>query len=198
MEHRPEGRSTAQRLCLLGASLALGSLGWILMGESESLTAAESPEAAKIMARVDGVAITEAEVQRTAAQALHRLEVQRKEILADALRQEVESQLLEAEATRRGITLEALLEAEVESRLATITEQDVLDFAAQQGAAQQAPGDQPTEEIRALLKEERRQAAYHRLVARLMEQSNVVVERTPSLPPELLIAGTMELARLAG
>jgi len=192
MENRPEGRSTVQRLCLLGASLALGSIGWILMGESESLTALEPPEDGKVMARVDGVAITEAEVQRTAAQALHRLDAQRKEILADALRQEVENQLLEAEATRRSMTLEALLEAEMESHLVEITEQDVAEFAARQGS-----GDHPAEELRGLLEEEQRHAAYQNLVARLVEQSNVVVESTPSLPPEMLTAGAMELAHLA-
>jgi hypothetical protein len=162
------------------------------MGESESLTAAEPPENGRVMARVDGVAITEAEVQRVARQALHRLEAQRKEILADALRQEVEHQLLDAEAARRGITLEALLEAEVENDLVNITEQDLEVFASLQAE------DHPAEKLRSLLEEEWRQVAYQKLVTRLLDRSSVVVETTPSLPPDVLTAEAMELARLAG
>lgn len=192
MEQRPEGRSTAQRLCLLGASLVLGSIGWILMGESENLTAAESPEESRVMARVDGVAITEEAVQRTAARALHLLEAQRKEILAEALRQEVESQLLEAEASRRGMTREELLAVEVESHLTDVTEQELAEYASQQ------EGEHSTEELHTQFFAERRNIAYKNLVAQLMERSKVEVESTPSLPPEVLAAGAIELARLGG
>ena len=192
MDDRPKGRTTAQRLGLITASLVLGSVGWFLMGETETLTAAE-PTEDKILARVDGVAITENEIRELAAPALERLEAQKREVLAEALRQQVERHLLEQEAARRGLTLDEMLEEEVVDRFEEADSLDLEAFAAANGL-----DDFDADELRQLLLENHRQEAYRHLVAELMRQSDVEMEAPTGLPPELAQATTAQLARRPG
>ena len=190
MVDRPQGRSTGQRLCLVAASVVLGTVGWFLMGETESLTAAETPEN-KVMARVDGEVITEEQVQRAAAAALEELEQQRRDVLAEALRREVESRLLTAEATRLGVSEEELLEGEVERRLAALTEDEIERFAVLLGDSANV------EEARRRLEEQTREAAYRDLVNQLMHSGRIELEVDGTvLPPERLAAGADRLAQL--
>ncbi len=72
-----------KRLILLAAILAIGAVGWFMLGESDNATATESPKAAatpgsgnggKILARVNGVEITAATVEEAIAGQLLKLQ----------------------------------------------------------------------------------------------------------------------------
>jgi hypothetical protein len=103
------------------ASFALAGVGWFLLGESEGLTAAETvpsthseeaEQAENVVARFDGVAVTEDEVMSAAAQELVELDRQRREVLSKTARQVVHQRLVAAEAERRGMTPEELIAGE--------------------------------------------------------------------------------------
>jgi hypothetical protein len=143
------------------------------------------------MARVDGEVITEDQVRRAAATALEELEQQRRDVLAEALRREVEARLLAAEAARLGVSEEELLEDEVKRRLAALTEEEIERFAVLLGDSADA------EEARRRLEEQTREAAYRDLVTRLMHSGRIELEVDGTvLPPERLAIGMGRTAQL--
>jgi protein-disulfide isomerase len=88
--------------------------------------AAASPSAAPAggdtpVAHVDGRAITRAEVDARAAGGLQRLAQEEYELRRQALEEIVAERLLDAEAARRGVSRDALLQAEVVARTAPPT-----------------------------------------------------------------------------
>ncbi len=114
MHHRsPRGASTLRRLFLLAASCGLAVVGWFLLGETESQSLAATPPR-PVLARLDGVDITEDEVNELAADALAELAETRHRLILETTRDEVRRRLLRAEAERRGINPEELLAAEVD------------------------------------------------------------------------------------
>ncbi len=112
-ERSPRGASTLRRLFLLAASCGLATVGWFLLGESES-EGLEATPPRPVLARFDGADITEDEVNALAADALAELARQQHQLILETTRGEVRRRLLEAEAERRGITSEELLAAEVD------------------------------------------------------------------------------------
>ncbi|MEE8523787.1 MAG: hypothetical protein V3T72_07625 [Thermoanaerobaculia bacterium] len=96
------------------ASLVLASVGWFLLGESEELTAAETAPSThsegveNVVARFDGVAVTEDEVMTAAAHELVELEKQRRELISKTARRVVHQRLIAAEAERLDVTPEEL------------------------------------------------------------------------------------------
>lgn len=120
--HWTRRRSTLlRRLSLVAASFVLGSAGWFLLGESESLTASEVPDQ-QVLARVDGIAITEDEVLSLAADDLRALERQRLELISKATREAVHRRLLVDEAARRGLSTRELLATEGNGSHASLIE----------------------------------------------------------------------------
>jgi hypothetical protein len=107
------------RLLLLTASIAVGGILWLVLDESEAMVTEESG-GQWVLARVDGVAITETEVLEAADAELRQLEARRLEILGGHLDARVRALLLEAAARRRGVSPEQFLAAEVAARLAEI------------------------------------------------------------------------------
>ncbi len=98
------------------ASLALAGVGWVLLEDSEGLTAAETfprgEDAANIVARFDGVAVTEEEVMAAAERELVELDRQRRQLISNTARQVVHQRLIAAEAESRGLTPEDLVATE--------------------------------------------------------------------------------------
>jgi hypothetical protein len=112
MDHRSNPRpSTARRIFLLTASLAVGAVGWFLLGESERLSAAETAPP-NVWARVDGVEVTADEVTTRAAAELRELERRRHALLSAATRERVGELLIRVEAEKRGVSVAELLAAE--------------------------------------------------------------------------------------
>lgn len=69
-------------------------------------------------------AVTKTEIDQAIATSLKKLAAEEAEIRLAVLRELVDEKLLAAEAKRRGITVDALLQAEVMARTVTVAEQD--------------------------------------------------------------------------
>ena len=89
----------------------------LALGFPLALDAADEP-----LAQVDGVAITSEEVEKALASQLSKLEEQ----IYNLKRQRVESlineKLLAKEAAKRGVSIPALLDAEVTAKVGLVTE----------------------------------------------------------------------------
>ena len=121
MQDQPiEGNTLGKRLFLLAAILTVSAVVWFMLGESETVTAAEAPDGQKVLARVNGVAITEAEIEESVAGQLLKLQRDRHELISKAIDTRVRNSLLSAEAEKQGISQEELVEAEVNGKLAEV------------------------------------------------------------------------------
>jgi len=116
-----------RRLLLLTASLGVGVVLWFVLGESEAVVADVSGGHG-VLARVNGVAITEAEVLAATAAELRQLETRRQEILDGYLDAKVRALLIETAARQRGVSPKQFLDAEIEARLAEIPQARVDAF----------------------------------------------------------------------
>ena len=151
MHDRPIARHTfGKRLFMLGASLAVGAVVWFMLGESENITAAEAGDE-KVLARVNGVSITAAEVEESVASQLIKLQRDRHDLIAKAVDTKVRNALLDAAAAKRGITAEELVELEVNQKLAEVAAEKVDAFYEARKQQIRAPKAQVEEQIRKLL-----------------------------------------------
>jgi len=139
------------------------------------LAAAEAPAGSQPLADVDGQAITAEEVEKSIAAQLAKLEEQ----IYNLKRQQVESliteRLLSREAAKRGMTVQALLDAEVTTKVALVTEQEIETF--YQANKAQLKGGQAAarEQIRTLLQRQKLAAQRGAFVQSLRSQANIVV-----------------------
>jgi protein-disulfide isomerase len=137
--------------------------------------AAQTPAASESLAEVDGEAIAAEEVEKAIAAQLSKLEEQ----IYDLKRQQVEAliteRLLSREAAKRGMTVQALLDAEVTTKVAPVTEQQIETF--YQANKPQLKGDEATvrEQIRAHLEKQKLAARREAFVQSLRSQATVVV-----------------------
>ena len=91
----------------------------------EGAAQSDAPRSAAALASVNGKAITGAEVEKTIAADLAKLEGQIYELKKAKLDALIDEQLLAQEANKRGITTAALLQAEVTSKSSTATDEEV-------------------------------------------------------------------------
>ncbi|MGH7335100.1 MAG: thioredoxin domain-containing protein [Candidatus Rokuibacteriota bacterium] len=125
---------TRRRGSMLGTSLmavVLGSWAVALAQTSEVPTGTA--------ARVGGDTISLAELEQSVATELSRLDQQRQELLGGKLDQLIADRLLGQEATRRGVSVDALLRDEIEAKAGSVTEADVADFMNQNRARLREP-----------------------------------------------------------
>lgn len=171
-DRQQQGKSTARRLFLIGASLAVGTIGWLLLGESETVRAAEKGDKS-VLAIVAGESITEAQVTENAAGELLQVERQRYELIERAVREEVRERLLALEAKKRGISEEELLEAEVDSKLSEVTDGEVDAFYEARKGQIRATKEQAAGQIRNYLEQQRRGEVFESFIAKLEEAHRV-------------------------
>jgi predicted DsbA family dithiol-disulfide isomerase len=153
-------RLTVAAACLLaGAGLALA-------------------QTAKPVAVVNGQTISEAELQREAAPELQRLEDKRVQFLAgherekqkaveDALTEIVNTRLLDAEAKKRGITIDDLVRQEVQNKVPTPSEEEVRRFYDVNRSRINGSFIETALEIRNYLMEEQRDQTFAALLSKL-------------------------------
>jgi len=113
------------------------------------LAAAHAPAASEPLAEVNGEAIAAEEVEKANAAQLAKLEEQ----IYDLKRQQVEvliaERVLAREAAKRGVTVQALLDAEVTTKVALVTEQEIETF--YQANKARLKGDEATRSIRVII-----------------------------------------------
>jgi protein-disulfide isomerase len=84
--------------------------------------------AGEVLASVNGKSITSAQVEKSIAADLAKLEQQIYDLKKAKLDGLIEEQLIASEAARRGVSVDALLEAEVNSKQSKVTDEEVAVF----------------------------------------------------------------------
>jgi len=143
--------------------------------------AGQAPAKSEPLAEVDGEAITVEEVEGALGAQLTKLQEQ----IYTLKRQKVETligdRLLAKEAAKRGVSVQALLDTEVTSKVGLVTEQEVEAF--YQANKAQLKGDEASlrERIRTYLQTQKLTSQRQAFVQGLRAQANVVLRLTP--PP---------------
>ncbi|HEU4391350.1 MAG TPA: thioredoxin domain-containing protein [Blastocatellia bacterium] len=137
-----------------------------------------------VLAMVNGVAIKKQEVYPPLEDRIRQLQ----QGLVDARNQELSRQvnalLLNDEATKRGLTLYQLLEAEVTSKVPNPTETEVRMYYDENKAQLGSDYREVRPSIQGFLREQRRQAATSQFADRLRATSKVELKTTNPTPPE--------------
>ena len=136
----------------------------------------------QIVAVLDGAPIYANEIQSRIAFRLYQLEADRYALLDRELAEIIEQRLLEQEARRRGLSVDALLAAEVEAGLAPVTEADVDAYLAEHPAdAARGPAIRPR--IAAYLAERRKIERRLAFVQELRDRAHIDIRLAPPERP---------------
>jgi len=154
---------------------------WILLllaglGVPFTAHAADEP-----LAVVDGVAISSEEVEKSLAGQLSKLEEQIYNLKRQKLDALINEKLLAKEAAKRKLTVPALLDAEVTSKVGLVTEQEIEKFYQENKAQIQGEQAQVRDQIRAHLQNQKLGTKREEFLKSLRSQAKVVVNLKP--PP---------------
>ncbi|HYL79806.1 MAG TPA: thioredoxin domain-containing protein [Candidatus Acidoferrum sp.] len=146
-----------------------------------SPVAAQAAATSQPLAEVDGVPITAEEVEKALAPEFAKLQEQMYEMRRQQLEALIQDRLLAKESAKRGVTVSALLDAEVTSKVGLVTEQEIESF--YQANRARIPGAEATvrDQIRAYLQNQKLAARRAAFLESLRTQASVVVRLQP--PP---------------
>lgn len=169
--------------CLLAVALFLPlSCGAQQPGSAPASSAAAGSKASPTMATVDGVPITEDDLDIKPE--LLKIEQQLYEVRSRAVEEAVAKKLLEREAEAKGITLEAYLEEMADSKAADPTEQEIQQFYETQKARLRGqPLDAIKDQIASFLKNSKKQEARAALVDQVRAKHKVEILLDPPRLP---------------
>lgn len=137
--------------------------------------------AGEVLAELDGVAITAEEVEKAIGAPLRKLEEQIYDLKRETVEAMIAERLLAREAAKRGMSVQALLDAEVTPKVGLVTEQEIETFY-QANKAQLKGEEEATirEQIRTYLQNQRLVAQREAFVRSLRSQAKVAVHlKTP-------------------
>ena len=138
--------------------------------------------AAGVLATVNGKAITSAEVDKPIAQELAKLEQQIYDLKKGRLDTLIEEQLLTAEATRRGVSAAALVEAEITSKQSKVSDEEIAIFYGANQAKLQKDLNAWRDQIRTFLNTQKASERKQAFVAQLRQQAKVdVLLKAPAI-----------------
>jgi protein-disulfide isomerase len=148
------------------------------------------------LAEVDGAPITSDEVEKPLVGQLSKLEDQIYNLKRQRIEALINEKLLEKEAAKRKLTVPALLDAEVTSRVGLVTEQEIEKFYQENKA--QLKGEESTlrEQIRGSLQNQKLAAKREEFLKSLRSQAKVVVNLKP--PPVMRVAVSLDGAPSKG
>lgn len=181
-------RLIVSRGLALGAILALIAMGTVLpacsaQGGGEAKAAAAAPGGP--VAEIDGKPVTQAELDAAAApqfaqleeqkkQMMKQLEDQKAKILQDVLAELVETKLVETAAAKRGVSPDDLVKAEVEAKVAPVTDAEIGQFYEENKARVGGRTlEQLTEQIRQYLGQQRSEKVRGEFMAGLRKEHKV-------------------------
>src|SRR6266568_7979118 len=98
---------------------------WMLLFLLGSSFPTAAHAASDVLAEVDGVAITSEEVEKSLASQLSKLEEQIYTLKRQRVEALINEKLLAKEAAKRGLSVPALLDSEVTSKVGLVTEQEI-------------------------------------------------------------------------
>jgi protein-disulfide isomerase len=124
-------------------------------GSASSPAEAQGSNGGDPVATVNGTPITQAELDELVAPEVSKLEEQAHQVRLQGLDQIIADRLLEAEASRRGVSREVLERAEIVDKVAAISQQDVDAFVEANRARLPADPSSVAPQIREYLLEQR-------------------------------------------
>jgi protein-disulfide isomerase len=136
----------------------------------------------EVLATVNGTPITEHDVRQAAGLELSRLEEQLYALKKQQIDLLVARRLMEAEAKRRGVTPEAFEEAEVTSRIGTVTDAEIDAFVEANRARIRGDVTQLRPQIRDFLREQKLEARREAVVGQLRSAATVDVRLAAPAP----------------
>lgn len=156
-------------------NISFGLLGLVLLLAQVLAAAVEPREKSLPLAEVDGEAITADEVERAIGAPLRNLEEQIYRLKRRKLEALITERLLTMEAAKRGVSVRALLDAEVTAGAGPVGEQEI--DTAYQAQKAQLEGDEASgrERIRAQLQGQKLAARQQAFLESLRSQAQVVV-----------------------
>ncbi len=174
-------------LCGLGLFMFLFVV-WSLAAQNPAQDKGSS--SGKSVAVINGVAISEEELNKAAAPDLEKLDLQkiqfeanysrnRHQVLENTLQRLVEEKLLNAEAARLGITSKELLAKEVDQKIKDPTPEEVNQFYETNKERIRSPKEQVSAQIQQYLKQQNYSKAKDELIARLKKENQVTVALEP-------------------
>ena len=149
-----------------------------------------------VAAKVGGQVVTLEELEKALAPQLAKLQEQKFQFMESKLEELIEERLLALEATRRGMTIEELLKAEVTSKVAEVTDAEVTGFMTQNKARLQGDEAELRPKVRDYLKDQKTQAGHRAYLAGL--QQHIKVERLLEEPEPTRIPVSAEGAFAQG
>src|SRR2546429_5080669 len=126
------------------------------------------------LAEVDGVTITSEEVEKSLAGQLSKLEEQIYNLKRQKLDALINDKLLEKEAAKRKLTVPALLDAEITSKVGLVTEQEIERFYQDKKAQIKGEQAQVREQMRAFLQNQKLAAKREEFLTSLRSQAKIV------------------------
>jgi protein-disulfide isomerase len=153
--------------------IALGTAALLLAGAGPAR--AQTVASDRPLAEVDGQAITAEEVDRALGAQLQRLEEQIYTLRRQRLDALIAERLLTREAAKRGVSLQALLDAEVTSRVRLVTEQEIETYYQANRSRLRSDEAAAREQVRTLLQSQKLRAQRDAFVRALRSRANVVI-----------------------
>jgi hypothetical protein len=174
-------------LCLVGAALlifaASACLNPVDAGPKAKGKSAEK-SGSDVVATVDGKPITRQELDQ---KALGKTLKQRQEIYdteKKVIEEMVETYLLEKEAKKRGVTVEALVETEIEAKHTAVTDAEIESWYNQNKArVRNAPLEQVKGRIKPYLEQQKKEQTRAAFLDPLKEKADVTVNLDPPRVP---------------
>ena len=169
---------------------------WILLFLLGSSFPTAAHAASDALAEVDGVTITSEEVEKSLAGQLSKLEEQIYNLKRQKLDALINDKLLEKEAAKRKLTVPALLDAEITSKVGLVTEQEIERFYQDNKAQIKGEQAQVREQIRAFLQNQKLAAKREEFLTALRSQAKIVDNLKP--PPVLRVEVSVDGAPFRG
>jgi protein-disulfide isomerase len=136
---------------------------------------AQNTPKGEALAELDGVKITAEEVDNSIGAPLMKLQEQIYNMRRQKVDALISEKLLEKEAAKRGVSVPALLDAEVTGKVGLVTEQEIEDFYQKNKAQVKGDEAQAREQIRGYLQNQKLAARRDAFIQSLRSQSKLVV-----------------------
>ena len=152
---------------------------WMLLFLLGSSFPTAAHAASDALAEVDGVTITSEEVEKSLAGQLSKLEEQIYNLKRQKLDTLINDKLLEKEAAKRKLTVPALLDAEITSKVGLVTEQEIERFYQEKKAQIKGEQAQVREQMRAFLQNQKLAAKREEFLTSLRSKAKIVDNLKP-------------------
>jgi protein-disulfide isomerase len=175
-----------------GARRAVVSLAALILALAAGAPGAHAQTpATEPLAEVNGAAITAKDVETALGAKLSQLEEQMYTLKRNELDALIAQRLLAQEAAKRGISVAALLDEEVTSKVTLVTEKEIDEYYAANKARMRADEATVRPQIRNVLQQQRLKARREVLLASLRSQATIVVrlEAPAAMRVDVAVAG---------